>query len=357
MFLDFEGDPFVGEHGLEYLTGFLARDRDGVACFEQRWALGRADEKAACEAFIDFVMARVEDDPGTHVYHFGAYEPAALKRLCARHATRGEALDRLLRGRRFIDLHAVLREGLRIGVERYGLKEMELLHAFARSLDLRDAAVARRDVEIALEVGESSSIPEALRERVAVYNRDDCYSTESLRNWLEQKRVEAIAQGDDIPRPVPGEMEPTEAVSERDQRIEALRQALRADLPDDAAEWSEEQRGRALLAAMLGYFRQEEKNEWWEHYRLRALPADEQLDEREMLAGLEFVEMLPKQPRERSPRCRFRFPPQETAIDVGRRGVFHRSRRAVSRDRDFCVCRGIRSRCALRRAENESSRG
>src|SRR5436853_7559632 len=105
-----------------------------------------AEEKAACEAFIDFVIARVEDDPAAHVYHFGAYEPAALKRLCARHATRGEALDRLLRGRRFVDLHAVLREGLRIGVERYGLKEMESLHAFARDIDLSDAAVSRRDV-------------------------------------------------------------------------------------------------------------------------------------------------------------------------------------------------------------------
>jgi uncharacterized protein len=321
VFLDFEGDPFVGEHGLEYLTGFLTRDRDGIACFQQRWALGVVEEKAACETFMDFVMARVQDDPATHVYHFGAYEPAALKRLCARHATRGEQLDRLLRGRRFIDLHAVLRESLRIGVERYGLKEMELLHAFARSLDLRDAALARREVEIALEVGESKSIPEALRERVGVYNRDDCFSTESLRDWLEQKRLDAIAQGHDIPRPVTGEMEPTEAVSERDQRIESLRQALRAELPENDAEWSEEQRGHALLAAMLGYFRQEEKNEWWEHYRLRALPADEQLDEREMLAGLEFVEVLPKQPRERSLRCRFTFPPQETAVDVGR-GVY-----------------------------------
>src|SRR5688572_9666591 len=117
-------------------------------------------------------------------------------------------------------------------------------------------------------------------------------------------------------------MEPTEAVSDRDQRIEALRQALRGGLPDDAAKWSEEERGRALLAAMLGYFRQEEKNAWWEHFRLRALPPDEQFDEREMLAGLEFVEIMPRQGRERTRRCRFTFPLQETAIDVGDRVFF-----------------------------------
>ena len=29
VFLDFEGDPFVGEHGLEYLFGYQFRDEGG----------------------------------------------------------------------------------------------------------------------------------------------------------------------------------------------------------------------------------------------------------------------------------------------------------------------------------------
>src|SRR6185312_15845498 len=29
VFLDFEGDPFVGEHGLEYLFGYQLRDGSG----------------------------------------------------------------------------------------------------------------------------------------------------------------------------------------------------------------------------------------------------------------------------------------------------------------------------------------
>jgi uncharacterized protein len=41
-----------------------------------------------------------------------------------------------------------------------------------------------------------------------------------------------------------------------------------------------------------------------------------------MFAGLEFVERLPKQGRERNARCRFRFPPQEMAIDVGDNAVW-----------------------------------
>jgi len=322
VFLDFEGDPFVAPRGLEYLTGYCFAGDNGALALTQHWALGPQQEKAAFEIFIDFVFARLQHHPGTHVYHFGAYEPAALKRLAARHATRGEQLDQLLRGRRFVDLHAVTRECFRVGIERYGLKELEALHGFTRLLDLRDAAAARRDAELALELGDAQDLAQEVCDRVAVYNGDDCRSTAALRGWLEQQRTAAIARGDTIARPVPGEMAPTVAVGDRDQRIATLHQALRQGLPEEAAARTPEQSARALLAAMLGYFRQEEKNAWWEFFRLRDLPADEHLDEREMLAGLEFVEQLPRQGQQRNTRCRFRFPPQETALDTGDTAVW-----------------------------------
>lgn len=191
VFLDFEGDPFVGEHGLEYLTGFCVRDAQGLISFEQHWAFESFGEKAACEHFIDFVMGRLREYRGLHIYHFGSYEPSVLKRLCARYATRGEDLDRLLRGGCFVDLHTVVREAFRIGVERYGLKELESLHTYSRRLDLRDAALARRDLELSLELGDKDSILPEVREQVAAYNRDDCLSTESLHKWLEQQRSDA----------------------------------------------------------------------------------------------------------------------------------------------------------------------
>ena len=322
IFLDFEGDPFVAPHGLEYLTGVSIKDENGEVEFNQRWALDAGEEKAAFEAFIDFALARVQKHAGAHVYHFGAYEPAALKRLSARHATRGSELDQLLRGRRFVDLHAVVREGFRIGVERYGLKELEPLHGFQRRLDLREAGLARRDLELALELGDADVITDEIRERVAVYNADDCLSTESLRGWLERQRDDFLARGQSIVRPVPGALAPSEEVGARDQRIEALRETLRQGLAANPEERTADERARALLAAMLGYYRQEEKNAWWEFFRLRDLPSDEHLDERQMLAELEFVERLPKQGRERNARCRFRFPTQETAIDEDDKAVW-----------------------------------
>jgi predicted RecB family nuclease len=322
VYLDFEGDPFVGEHGLEYLTGYAWRDTKGVLRLSQDWALDAASEKAACERFIDFVAQRLEEYPTLHIYHFGAYEPSALKRLCARYATRNDALDRLLRGGCFIDLHAVVREAFRIGVERYGLKELEPLHGFVRKLDLRDAALARQDLELAIELSDSRRITDELKQQVAAYNGEDCFSTEALQRWIEGKRAEAIAAGQPIQRPVQASSEPSEEVSKRDQRIATLRAELTADLPADPEERNPKQAARALLASMLGYCRQEEKNAWWEFFRLRELPVSDQIEEREMLAGLQFAGVEPKQGRERNERHRYSFPPQDTAIDVGDDVVF-----------------------------------
>jgi len=330
IYLDFEGDPFVGDHGLEYLTGYALRDAKGTLRLEQHWALDPAAEKAACERFIDFVMERLEAHPALHIYHFGAYEPSALKRLCARYATRGEALDRLLRGGCFVDLHAVVREAFRIGVERYGLKELEPLHGFGRKLDLRDAALARRDLELAIELGDGERITAELKAQVAAYNGEDCLSTEALQRWLERKRSEAIAAGQAIARPAPADSEPSDEVSERDQRIASLQAALTGHPrgggdPVSGGGPSSDQAARALLASMLGYCRQEEKNAWWEFFRLRDLPTAEQFEEREMLAGLEFLGEMPRQGKEKNARHQYRFPPQDTAIDVGDQVVFTRA--------------------------------
>lgn len=322
IFLDFEGDPFAGEHGLEYLTGFHVRDAGGAIVLEQVWALDGAAERVACQRFIDFATERWVRYPDLHIYHFGAYEPATLKRLCARHATHGDKLDRFLRSGRFIDLHVVVRESMRIGVERYGLKELESMHSFKREQDLAEAGVCRRDVELALELGNVEAITPDLRDRVARYNAEDCTSTEALRDWLEARRAAQVATGLAIERPPEKPAEPTEEISERDQRIQSLQAALTAPLPQDAAAWSEEERAIALLASMLGYFRQEEKNAWWEHFRLRDLPVDEQMDEREMLAGLEYVETLPKVGKQKLERRRYRFPPQECALKSGDKAFF-----------------------------------
>lgn len=304
VFLDFEGDAFVGRGGLEYLTGYAFADADGTTQYRSLWALDHAAEKVALETFLDFLDARRRAHPELHVYHFGAYEVAALRRLCARHDTRAAVLDEFLRGERFVDLHTVVREALRIGIEKYGLKELEPVIGYPRHFDLRTARLALRDVELDLELGRRARITDAVQRRVAAYNRDDCLATAHLRDWLEAQRAAAIAAGGEIVRPVLGATEAKEDTRALEQRVTDLRAALEPHQP--------------LLASLVGYFRREQKSAWWEHFRLRDLDPEEHLYERMVLTGLQFIGIRPPEGNERTDRCAYRFPPQEASFEIGK---------------------------------------
>ncbi len=132
LFFDLEGDPFVGQGGLEYLFGYAYRQPDGSVAYAADWAFSREEEKSAFERFIDFVIARLETHPDPHIYHYAPYEPAALKRLMGRYASREEEINSLLRSKRFVDLYSVVRNGLRASVESYSIKRLEPLYGFAR---------------------------------------------------------------------------------------------------------------------------------------------------------------------------------------------------------------------------------
>ncbi|HXU29913.1 MAG TPA: TM0106 family RecB-like putative nuclease [Thermoanaerobaculia bacterium] len=311
VFLDLEGDPFVGEGGIEYLFGTIAAGTSGQPEYQPRWAIGRAEERAAFEALMDDLIERWEKDPGLHVYHFGAYEPSALKRLTGRYATRGEALDRLLRAERFVDLYAVVTQGMRIGIESYSLKQLEPIYAFDRKTPLVEAGRALRQVEASLELGRPSEVDAELRRLVESYNGDDCRSTLRLRDWLERERAEALAAGEDLPRPITESGEASEKLTEWQNRVRPVVEALLEGVPADPAEHSAEQRARYLLAHCLEFHRREDKVSWWEHFRLAALSEEERYDEPRAIAGLRFVERIAPEGKAKLPIDVYTFTPQE----------------------------------------------
>ncbi|MGH7484100.1 MAG: TM0106 family RecB-like putative nuclease, partial [bacterium] len=288
VFLDLESDSFVGEGGLEYLLGTVTVGESGEIVYRARWALGRVEERKAFEALIDELMARWQRYPDLHVFHFGAYEPAALKRLMGRYATREDALDRLLRGERLVDLHRVVTQGIRIGIESYSLKDLEAVYGFVRETPLAEASRALRQVEAALELGHPLEVDDGMRREVASYNRDDCLSTRCLRDWLERERAAAIAVGEDLPRPVAEAGEVPERLAEWQSRVRPVVESLLAGLPADPGEHTAEQRARWLLAHCLEFHRREDKVSWWEYFRLAALSEDQRYDEPCAIAGLRF---------------------------------------------------------------------
>lgn len=315
VFLDLEADPFVDDGGLEYLFGLSFVDTDGSHSYEARWAISREDEKRAFEQLIDALMNRWQADAGMHVYHFSPYEPAALKRLMSRHATREREMDRLLRGGRFIDLHAVVRQGLRASVESYSLKQLEPLFGIRRSTDLRDASAALRRVQCALEFRGAAELEPADRATVEGYNREDCLSAAALHDWLECRRQELEAQGNTLARPPDVSGEASDAVEQRAAHVQAVFDSLIAGLPADRTTWSPAQRARWLLAHLLDYFRREDRCAWWEFFRLHELENDDLLDERKAVAGLEFERAVGGTAK--CPIHRYRFPPQEVSLDGG----------------------------------------
>jgi uncharacterized protein len=312
LFFDIEADPFAGEGGLEYLFGVAYAEDHGRWQYRAAWALDSGQERAALEAFLDFVMQRWASHPGMHVYHFSPYEPGAVKRLIGRHGTREAEVDRLLRAGRFVDLLAVTRQGLQASVESYSLKELEAFYGFQRALDLRAAGAALRRVDRALELAGASEITAGDRAQVEAYNRDDCLSTAALRDWLEARREELGRRGKPVPRPPEKSGEASAAVEQKAAEVQEVFDLLIRDLPEDRSSWRPGERARWLLAHQLEYFRREDKSAWWDYFRIQELDPEELLEERKAIAGLRY-----QGPGGGNRVHRYRFPPQEVAADPG----------------------------------------
>ena len=312
IFFDFEGDPFVGPGGLEYLFGYLAANEAGQQEYHGLWALSYEGEKQNFEQFVDWVMNRWERYPDLHIYHFAPYEPSAMKRLMGRHATREEEVDRMLRAGLFVDLHRVVRGGLRASVEGYSIKELERFYGYTREVSLSEANSALYGVSAPLELGDPESIREEHRKTVEAYNRDDCASTLHLRDWLERIREDLIDGGAAIERPQPDDGQAPEALTERQERIRVLGERLAGDVPASVEDRSPEQHGRWLLANILDWHRREEKAVWWEFFRLSDCSVEELVDERQAVAKLRLVGQVAGPGR--LPVHRYSFPIQETSL-------------------------------------------
>ncbi|MCY4114836.1 MAG: TM0106 family RecB-like putative nuclease [Chloroflexi bacterium] len=336
LFLDLEGDPFFGSEeidGVDYLFGVIEPgwpDAAGDPTFHAFWSIADgtvtpAAERQAFEDCVDLIMDRWADHPGMHVYHYAPYETGAMKRLAGRYATREAHVDQLLRGKVFVDLYRVVRQGIRASVESYSIKRLEPLYGFKREVDLRDAGESIVEFEHWLEPGEETD-RDGLLEQIRAYNRDDCLSTYHLREWLEGQRAALVNEvgAEAPPRPMDMPVEETED-SDVQQAVQELVAELTADLPVDLTDGrtleDPAQRGRWLLAQLLDWHRREDKAFWWRYFHLRDVVTDEErVDESDALGQLSYAgSRADPRPRSRSTIYRFRFPPQDHKFEVGDR--------------------------------------
>lgn len=323
LFLDLEGDAFVHDGGLEYLfgllelgkpeDGFSARTKPGPPRYSAIWALNRAEEKAAFERVMDRIKLGREEFRDLHVFHYGHRENTALKTLSCRHATREDEVDELLREDVLVDLHAVVRQGLRASVEAYTLKELEVLHGFQRQVERRKAAKAMQLFGFWLETGESTMDVGELRETLARYNEEDCLSTWKLRDWLEERRTELERKtGRVLSRPQRKDEEGDDKKDERDEEAAAVERKLTEGLPDNSSDDTPEHAARRLLADLLGWHWRELKSSYWEYHQARKVPPSEWLESRFILADLNYEGVVGEV--KQSFIHEYSFPDQEHAV-------------------------------------------
>ncbi|HET7027514.1 MAG TPA: TM0106 family RecB-like putative nuclease [Candidatus Limnocylindrales bacterium] len=308
VFFDIEADPWALDDGIEYLLGRVVTD--GEPDYRPLWGHDRAGEKAAFEAFIDDVVARLDRDPRMHVYHYGGYESGAIKRLMQRHATREDEVDRILRADVLVDLYTVVRQGIRASLESYSLKQIEHFYLPAREGPVTEAGFSVVTYETWLRDGDPRRLDE-----LAAYNRDDCISTRELRGWLEARRAEGLARGWNLPRPPIADGQPSEEQLKANEETRRRVDALRGGIPADPAARNDEQQARWLLAALVDYHRREDLPQWWRWFDLQNRTLDELVEASDALAGLRYQRDVEQ--RGRSIVRRYSFPAQDHKFDAG----------------------------------------
>jgi uncharacterized protein len=311
VFFDFEGDPYWGEDGLEYLFGTAYED-DGKWRYWPLWATSRAEEKQALEEWLAWITDRLDKHPDLHVFHYNAYEQTALKKLVARHAVGEYELDELLRRKVLVDLYGISRQAIRAGVESYGLKALEPVIGFERDAELRGAIGSLRRWQAWQEDGDQKHL-----DGIAGYNEDDCGATRALYRWLLDRRPEAEQQygielGSLQPEPP---KPPTAKLAAYLARLEAIRPRLLTGLPDDESEDTEVQRAIRTTFDLLGYQRREAKPAYWAIFDRRTRSLAQLRDEDpEALAGLEVIEETIEDKRI---TWRMQFPAQDYKLGPG----------------------------------------
>ncbi len=321
VYLDFEGDPFVQDgQGREYLAGL--GDRAGE--FRAWWAHDTQAEAEMVGSLLAELVAQWRRHPDMHIYHYAAYEPAALKRLTGRYGVGEGDLDALLRGERFVDLYSVVRHGLQISKPSYSIKKLEDFYwgsvrtATADDGAVVDALASVVEYERFLVTGDTDIL-----ERIKQYNRQDVESTLALHDWLEERRRELL---DALPRlPADSSASPSAGDGYRPGGAITLAEAADSEIIHAEKELAERllEAGEDLLAGLVGWHRREDRPDYWEFFA-RADASDDELVESPATVGRlsepsrvgELVSA--KTGRVTSVVYRYTFPPQDGTLPVGK---------------------------------------
>lgn len=306
LFFDLEGDPLYPD-GLEYLWGVHYRE-EGKPAFRYVWGHDREAERAAFENMVDWFTEHLARYPDAHIYHYAPYEVTVLRRLSTTFASREAAVDNLLRSEKLVDLYGIVRGAIRTSESNLSLKTLEIFFAEKREED-----ITKGDQSIVHYHQWRATGDQALLDGLLAYNKVDCENTEGLRDWLLSLRPDLPWWSKSEPAPAP---EKTEEAARREERLEALRQAIRNK--NDVLST----RGRELAAHLLDFHTRAKKPEQWAIFDRCEKEEDELVDDGECIGGITPAGEDWLRPEKRSIVATYRYPAQDTKLREGK-SVLH----------------------------------
>jgi predicted RecB family nuclease len=299
LYYDIEGDPLYEQTGLEYLHGVWGPFGGGQTRYTAFWAHDHDQEKASFEALMDGFAAHLKLYPQARIYHYAPYEKTALRRLSTRYATRESELDQMLRENRFVDLYAVVRQGIMASVESYSIKKIEAFYNISRDEAVTSGGDSIVEYERWRETGDQRILAD-----LAAYNEKDVVSTEALRFWLDSLRPEG---GDYAPigqQQSDDEARAAERLAADEGRL-ALAASVRAAKNGDGPV-------KDLIAQLLWFHQRADKPSWWAFFDRMEMSEEDLLEDLDAIAGLTPVG--PPRTEKRSFVQDFSWPAQDTKL-------------------------------------------
>jgi predicted RecB family nuclease len=289
IFFDLEGHPFLTpEEGLFFLFGLLLQE-EGEWVYQAYWAHDFDTQSQVADDIVELFTQRRHRYPGMHVYHYNHTERSALTAMTAGRPSAVMHFDNEQSGM-FIDLHTIVKNSFQIGIERYGLKQLEAVTGYQRVGEINKGAGAVLEYEEFVR----DHNPDLLTP-IAQYNENDVRSTKVLRDWLIDVRPAGAHWREAFIEPY-----------ETDQVLDETIAALLSHAEGTAAN---------ILGDVLGYWRRESSAEVTPKFEMARQPVADLIDEPDYLAGIEIQSLdaspSPKKPDSTTYTADVTYPIQE----------------------------------------------
>ncbi len=325
LFFDMEGDPHypaglqrpdgpLCKPGLEYLFGLWGQvGLQGANEYRAFWGLDRAKELAAFTSVMRFFMAHLAKYPAAHIYHYNSYEVSALKRISNLNKLFMPELDQMLREQRFVDLYPIVRQALCVSTEQYSLKALEKIYWPHRTGDVSNAG----DSVVQFEAWLRDPSNQKILDDIAIYNKEDCVSTQELRQWLVAQRP--ASAGYQLTRELAEKEADKLARAAAGAEEQAAREALAAKLKTNGALSVQ---AANLLSELLWFHERALKPEWWQYFSWPMHTEEELIDSFDCIGGMTLDTSVALVIEKQSHIATYRFAAQETKRKVGEQVLF-----------------------------------